>query len=109
MRYLNVSCSSSILILCSLKVQLNKWHTDPNAEIFMDRNGVRFQYVLDYKDERIILLQKCTSCTRRDETQRRFYRTASLYSRLFVSRMRPHSISRIEKYLENRSKTVMKS
>jgi len=29
-------------------VQLRSWHTDPNAEIFIDRNGARFQYVLDY-------------------------------------------------------------
>jgi hypothetical protein len=25
-----------------------QWHSDPNAEIFIDRDGARFRYVLDY-------------------------------------------------------------
>jgi hypothetical protein len=38
------SCPDSMLA----KSAATQWHTDPNAEIFVDRNGTRFQYVLDY-------------------------------------------------------------
>jgi hypothetical protein len=33
-----------------------QWHTDPNAEIFIDRDGARFRYVLDYIRDGIVHL-----------------------------------------------------
>jgi hypothetical protein len=30
------------------KSAAEQWHTDPDSEIFIDRDGARFQYVLDY-------------------------------------------------------------
>eukprot|EP00978_Attheya_sp_CCMP212_P018849 scaffold52077_cov52-Attheya_sp.AAC.4 len=33
-----------------------EWQTDPESEIFMERNGIRFQYVLDYfRDGKVFL------------------------------------------------------
>ena len=38
------------------KSAAEQWHTNPTAEIFIDRNGARFQYVLDYlRDGRVHL------------------------------------------------------
>jgi hypothetical protein len=30
------------------KSAATQWHTDPNAEIFIERDGVQFRYVLEY-------------------------------------------------------------
>jgi len=38
------------------KSAAEQWHTNPNAEIFIDRNGSRFQYVLDYLRDGIVHL-----------------------------------------------------
>jgi hypothetical protein len=38
------------------KCAKEQWHKDPNEEIFIDRNGFRFQYVLDYlRDGKVYL------------------------------------------------------
>jgi hypothetical protein len=38
------------------KCAAEQWHKDPNAETFIDRNGLRFQYVLDYlRDGKVYL------------------------------------------------------
>jgi hypothetical protein len=38
------------------KIAATEWHTDPNAEIFIERDGVQFRYVLEYlRDGRVHL------------------------------------------------------
>jgi len=38
------------------KSATEQWHTNPDTEIFIDRNGSRFQYVLDYlRDDKVYL------------------------------------------------------
>ena len=38
------------------RISSEQWHSDDSSEIYIDRNGSRFQYVLDYlRDERVFL------------------------------------------------------